>query len=115
MGLAAALFGLALLVTAMAVVPVVLVALIHRQSPSALWLRRHVRWLWATAALFWLASLVLELVDDSPLSQLDFITSAIGFLVTVGAALLDRRSDAHADPPARAQADAVAMRQETRP
>lgn len=100
MGLGTALFGIALLVTATAILPIAVVAMIRRQTPPVLWLRTHVRWLWATAALFWLASLVLDLVDDSPLSRFDFIASAIGFFVTVGAALLDHRPDAHANPPA---------------
>jgi hypothetical protein len=100
MGLATAFFGIALLVTATAVIPIALAAMVERQTPSALWLRRHLRWIWATAAFSWLVSLTLKLVDRSPLSRLEFITSAAGFLATVAAALLDHRSRAHAAPPA---------------
>ena len=100
MGLGAALFGIALLVTATAVIPIAIAAMVQHQTPSVLWLRRHVRWIWATSAFLWLASLVLEFFHRSPLSGLDFITSAAGFVVAVGAALLVRPPGEHANPPA---------------
>jgi hypothetical protein len=90
------LFVLALLITATVAAPVAVATLVQRQTRAALWLRRHGRWLWAGAALFWLGSLVLDLAHDSAFARLDFVTSALGFLCTAGAALLTRPAPAHA-------------------
>jgi hypothetical protein len=95
MRLGAVLFLVAVLVTATAAVPVAAAIVVERQTRAALWLRSHARWIWATAALSWLASLVLDLVHGSPFAPFDFIASALGFACTVGLALLSRPATGH--------------------
>ena len=97
MKLGAILFFVALLVTATAAVPVAVAIVVQRQSRAALWLRRRVRWLWATAALSWLASLVLDLAHGSAFAPFDLIASALGFACTVGLALLSCPAIEHAN------------------
>jgi hypothetical protein len=97
MSLATALFALAILVTATVAVPVAVAIMVQRQTSAALWLRKHVRWLWAITSLFWLASLALKLAHGSRFAQLDVITSALGFLCTAGIAMLHRPVGADAN------------------
>jgi hypothetical protein len=103
MNLGAVLFLVALLVTATVAVPVAVAIMVQRQTPAVIWLRRHVRWLWATVSLFWLASMVLDLTHGSAFAQLDFIKfimSALGFACAVGLALLSRPPGAtHSNTP----------------
>jgi hypothetical protein len=98
MSLATALFALGVLVIATVAVPIAVASMVQRRTPTALWLRRHVRWLWTITALCWLASLLLELTQGSRFARLDLIVTALGFLVTVCLALLHRPSELAANP-----------------
>jgi hypothetical protein len=90
MSLATALFALAVLVTATVAMPVAVATMVQRRTPAALWLRRHVSWLWAITSAFWLASLAIDLAHGARFSRLDVVGSALCFLCTAGIAILHR-------------------------
>jgi hypothetical protein len=94
MNLAKAFFVLALLLTATVALPIAVAALAQRQTRAALWLRAHVRGIWAITALFWLASLLLKLTHGSNFAGLDVVVTALGFACTVALAMLHRPAGA---------------------